>query len=311
MPPTEVSSADGGEKPATTAKEARNDVFDVSPAAEAVMPPGSNKAKRSGAAQQSQPAAGISPAAQRLTPAFMKPLAYQSLAEDLVPDWDTLGPDAFPSRQAWLLRGLALPGQPAKDIRVVDVASDGAHVDRGEAAFEQANPLLQLPLPQGSAVCRVILGVPELGRLDREFAMRAVNLAGERIIGAGPDETFEKKHFRSRICPGFDMARLRGLWTMGEVAWQPFSLPIPSMRTPIDCPGVGQSPLEGCLRACGRDIMYFQMTCLIVQTIPLQNDRFLCESCRVTFLPGLGNIGTDRAVWDHSHLHTSLAKVLQ
>lgn len=253
--------------PATPPKGAESNVFDLSPSAEAAAPE-ADKAK----------ADGPPPALMNAIPAFMHTMVHQSFAEDLLPDWETLGPDAFPNRRTWVARGLALPGQPSKDIRVIDILGDGTHVDRGEAAFEQANPLLQTAFPEGSGVCRVIIGVPELGKVDREFAMRAVNLPGERILGSDPDGVFEQSHFRSRVCPAFDLARLRNLWVMEDVAWKPFWLPIASMRTPTEKPGPAPTPTEGAVRASGRDVLYFHLSFAVVQTIPLQGDKFLCKS---------------------------------
>ncbi|KAK4449684.1 hypothetical protein QBC34DRAFT_298591 [Podospora aff. communis PSN243] len=256
----------GGEAPAprTPPKEAESNVFDFSPSTEAAAPDATQTKTNS-----------FSPGVMNAIPAFMQPMVLQSFAEDLLPDWETLGPDAFATRRAWLSRGLALEGQPAKDIRVIDILGDGTRIDRGEAAFAQVNPLLQTPMPEGRGVCRVIIGVPELGKVDREFALRAVNLPGEKVLGAAPDEEFEHSPFRSRVCPSFDLARLRGLWDMEEVAWRPLWLPIPSMRTPTDKPDAPRNPIEGSLRMSGRDIMHFQFTWAVVQTIPLQGDRFL------------------------------------
>lgn len=258
--------------PATPPKGAESNVFDLSPSTEAAVPeaaaPEADKAK----------ADGPPPALMNAIPAFMHTMVHQSFAEDLLPDWETLGPDAFPNRRTWVARGLTLPGQPSKDIRVIDILGDGTHVDRGEAAFEQANPLLQTAFPEGSGVCRVIIGVPELGKVDREFAMRAVNLPGERILGSDPDGVFEQSHFRSRVCPAFDLARLRNLWVMEDVAWKPFWLPIASMRTPTEKPGPAPTPTEGAVRASGRDVLYFHLSFAVVQTIPLQGDKFLCKS---------------------------------
>ncbi|KAH6853638.1 hypothetical protein B0I37DRAFT_359847 [Chaetomium sp. MPI-CAGE-AT-0009] len=264
-----------GEEATATANEAQSSVFNASPVTEAAIP-----VPKQGWLHWMGEVMGD--VITRRTAPDRRPFVLQSIAEGLVPDWDARGPDAFPERDPWLLRGLALSGQRPNDIRVIDVESDGTRVDRGEAAFDQANPFLQLPLPQGSGVCRLIIGVPELGRVDREFARRAVNLAGEKIRGANPDgATFEKTHFRSRISPGFDLARLRDLWTMDDVAWKPFLVPVVSIQTPTDNPEPDNpwdddsSPAEGCVCAFGKVIMYPKFSWVLVQTIPLQGDRFL------------------------------------
>ena len=186
---------------------------------------------------------------------------------------DTLGPDSFPSRILWVSRGEDLQGQPPNDIRVIDIAGDGTKSDKGEVGFDQADSILQLPLPWGKSACRIIIGVPETGRMDREFVMRAVNLAGETIAGGTPGEVFKQTDFQCRICPGFDLARLRDLWTMKHVAWKPFCLTVPSARAPVD----KMRPRDVSVRFSGRDVMYFRFNRIIVQTIPLEVDRFLCE----------------------------------
>lgn len=275
MAQNDVAAVASGEAPGPATpptKGAESNVFDLAPSTEAAVPD-TDQAK----------ADGPPPALMNAIPAFMHTMVHQSFAEDLLPDWETLGPDAFPNRRTWVARGLTLPGQPSKDIRVIDILGDGTRVDRGEAAFEQANPLLQTAFPEGSGVCRVIVGVPELGKVDRDFAMRAVNLPGERILGSAPDGVFEQSHFRSRVCPAFDLARLRDLWTMEEVAWRPFWLPIASMRTPTEKPGPAPTPTEGAVRASGRDVLYFHLSFAVVQTIPLQGDKFLCKSRLILF----------------------------
>jgi len=254
------------DEPIAMSKSAHDTVYEASPRTETGVP----------APGQGQDTAS-SLAMLRFAPVFMRPLILQSMVEDALPDWNTRGPDSFPSLHTWRLRGHALMGQPPNDIRVIDVERNGATIDKGEAAFEQADSILRLPLPQGSGVCRVIIGSPELGRVDKEFARRAVNLAGEKVRGASLDEAFEKTHFRSRISPGFDLARLRDLWIMEEVAWKPFWLPILSMRPPADKSGIACSPIEGCVRASGREVLYTQFSWILVQTIPLEGDRFLCE----------------------------------
>ncbi|KXX80355.1 hypothetical protein MMYC01_204667 [Madurella mycetomatis] len=159
------STAGGGptDEPAAPSNEAQSTTFDASPATEAAIP-----------APKQQDAVAIPPVLQWLIPGFMWPLLLQSIAEYALPDWDTLGPDAFATRFVWLSRGLTLLGQPSNNIRVIDVEKKGTTIDMGEAAFDQVESILKRPMPQGSGVCRVIIGVPELGRMIRDGISEAV-----------------------------------------------------------------------------------------------------------------------------------------
>ncbi|CAH0026189.1 unnamed protein product [Clonostachys rhizophaga] len=262
---SEPGMTSNNEDPAATDKDGH--AFEAAPAAESAVPN-----------SQSTEAAfdyGIPEAIQNRIPEFLRPLIYQSVAEDLVADKDALGPDAFMSRFAWNARGLCLPGQPLNDLNVVDIAGDGTKVKIGETAIGTADPTLQITLPQGPGACRVIVGVPELGGMDKDFVIKSINLAKEKVAGGDPEEEFQQEHFKSRIRPGYDLARLRGLWTMKEVAWSPFILHIPSMRTPNDNGVAASSPCETALRGGGRDVLYLQVSWITVQTIPLENNRFL------------------------------------
>ncbi|KAK4164608.1 hypothetical protein QBC43DRAFT_186803, partial [Cladorrhinum sp. PSN259] len=171
MSSTEGPATAGGptNEPTVTSKEAYAIAFDALLATEAAVP-----APKQGESTM------FPPPKLRLVPVFMRHFVLQSIAEEALSDWNTLGPDGFGTLQHWRSRGNAVPGQPLNDIKIIDVEGNGTTIDRGEAAFDQAGSILQIPLPQGSGACRVIIGVPELGRMDKEFARRAVNLAGEK-----------------------------------------------------------------------------------------------------------------------------------
>lgn len=104
---------------------------------------------------------------------------------DYVDDAGTLGPDAFPSLKSWMYRGITLGRLPKEEVRIIDIQPDGSKIDRGHSKWkrDELDPLLSIALPPGAGACRVIIGVPERGRLDRSFAVDVVNLSGERAKG--------------------------------------------------------------------------------------------------------------------------------
>ncbi|RFU30819.1 hypothetical protein B7463_g5528, partial [Scytalidium lignicola] len=178
-------------------------------------------------------------------------------ADDSLDDKDTLEPDAFPNLQSWLDRGVLLLGQPEVAVRVIDIGPDGMKFDRGGSTWEQEKleHLLSTKMPLGKSACRVIISTSERGRLDRGFLVDA------------------KDAFQFRNKPGFDLMRLRELWAMKRVQWQPFIFPAMGSRPPSKDGRIIPEAMS--FRVHGQDIFLFQQSWVSVQTIPLEDDRFI------------------------------------
>ncbi|KAH6665585.1 hypothetical protein B0J14DRAFT_569184 [Halenospora varia] len=152
-------------------------------------------------------------------------------------------------------------------------APDGSKIDRGYSKWKRDElvPLLSIPLPPGAGACRVIIGVPERGRLDRSFAVDTVNLSGERAKGIL--RPIEKQDFQSIRKPGFDLMRLRQTWSLKEIRWQPFCYS--SFRSKPSEEMGKIDPESIVVKNRGQTIFAVQPSWAFMQTVPLEGDRFI------------------------------------
>jgi hypothetical protein len=168
---------------------------------------------------------------------------------------------------------MSLARLPKEEVRIIDIQADGMKIDRGVCQWkrEKLDPLLSTPLPAGAGACRVIIGVPERGRMDRSFAVDAVNLPGERAKGI--QRPMEKQDFRSISKPGFDLLRLRQMWSLKEIRWQPFCYGSFRSKSAEELGKI--DPEAMVIKKREQTIFAIQPSWVSVQTIPLEGDRFI------------------------------------
>ncbi|CAI4217519.1 unnamed protein product [Parascedosporium putredinis] len=217
-------------------------------------------------------------------------------------------PDAFPSLHTW--HTYTQRNQPDEQeltahMRMVDIAADGTVIDQGESTSQDAHDLLRLPLFQEPGSCRVVIGIPERGELDRQLALNAVNLPGERAKGLAESE-FRMEHFKARRNPAHDLSRMRDQWRMGHIMWSPFGFNLPLGRVPIEALKSAPLPtnafdvfdqyddlggwglivdpllLDDYIKGYRSSVVSYSRLMVVllqswvtVQTIPLENNRFI------------------------------------